>query len=280
MRLRLGWVALALVGATACRLGSVAIVLPTSTPLPPTPVLPTATVPAPTPTETPAPPVAEGGRPEVILLLEPAPGSLLMSPLHIEGIADSTFEQNLVLRLVLDDGTEIARQATTIQAELGQRGPFAADLAFILTREQQAFLQVFATSPKDGSIQHLASAGIRLSRFGPPDIRRLEPHPERLELLTPQVGDVIRGGIARVRGFGLAGFEQTLLVEIYDAEGKLAGSSPAIVEAPDLGRPGPFAVDVPYALSASGPGRVVVRDVSPAFGGDSHLVSVDVDLQP
>ena len=280
MRLRLGWVALTLVGLMACRLGSVGIVVPTSTPLPPTPVLPTATVLAPRPTETPEPPIAGAERPEAILLLEPGPGSLLTSPLHVEGMADSTFEQNLVLRLVLDDGTEIARQATTIQAELGQRGPFAADLAFVLIREQQAFLQVFSTSPRDGSIQHLASAGVRLSRFGPPDIRPQEPHLEQLELRTPQAGDVIRGGMARVRGFGLAGFEQTLLVEIYDAEGNLAGSSPAIVEAPDLGLPGPFAVDVPYTLMESGPGRVIVRDVSPAFGGDSHLVSVDVELQP
>jgi hypothetical protein len=58
------------------------------------------------------------------------------------------------------------------------------------------------------------------------------------------------------------------------------GSSPAIVDAPAPGQPGGFIVDVPYAVNEAGPGRVVVRDVSPAFGGDVHLTSVEVDLRP
>lgn len=280
MKLRLGWIVLTLMGIMACQLGSVGVVLPTATPLPPTPVLPTATVLAPTPTATTEPPIVDEQRPEVILILEPGPGSLVTSPMHIEGVADSTFEQNLVLRLVLDDGTEIARQATTIQTELGQRGPFAADLPFVITKEQQGFLQVFATSPRDGGIQHLASTGVSLSRFGPPEILQAEDQGERLKLLAPQAGEEIKGSTVHVRGFGLAGFEQTLLIEIQDAQGNLVGSSPAIVEAPDVGLAGPFVVDVSYTLTESGPGRVVVRDVSPAFGGDVHLASVDVELEP
>jgi hypothetical protein len=37
---------------------------------------------------------------------------------------------------------------------------------------------------------------------------------------------------------------------------------------------------VPYTLSAAGPGRIVVRDISPAHGSDVHRSSVEVDLAP
>ncbi len=65
-----------------------------------------------------------------------------------------------------------------------------------------------------------------------------------------------------------------------DVDGNVIGSMPVLVQAPDMGIPGPFAVDVPYTLVAPGPGRVVVRDISVAFGQDLHLSSVDVDVEP
>jgi hypothetical protein len=83
-----------------------------------------------------------------------------------------------------------------------------------------------------------------------------------------------------VQGIALASFEQTLLIELHDADGNVVASQSVIVNAPDLGEPGPFSADIPYSVSAPGPGRVVVRDLSPAFGGDVHLASVEVDLTP
>jgi hypothetical protein len=78
----------------------------------------------------------------------------------------------------------------------------------------------------------------------------------------------------------VASFEQTLLIEVVDAYGAVIGLQPVLVQAPDFGLPGPFAVDVAYTLTAAGPGRVVVRDISPAHGGDIHRSSVEVDLAP
>ncbi|HET9590808.1 MAG TPA: Gmad2 immunoglobulin-like domain-containing protein, partial [Anaerolineales bacterium] len=96
----------------------------------------------------------------------------------------------------------------------------------------------------------------------------------------PQNGGTVTGGMAHVEGFALASFEQTLLAEILDADGNVIGSEAVIVQAPDLGQPGPFRVDIAYTATGSGPGRVVVRDPSPAFGGDTHLSSVEITLEP
>jgi hypothetical protein len=217
---------------------------------------------------------------EAILILEPGNGSRLTSPIHVAGIADPTFEQTLVVRVVFDDGSELAVQPVTIAADIGRRGPFAGDIPFIVSGERHAFIQVYDQSARDGGVIHLASVGVILTDTGPAEIAPAEPHPEQIAIFRPVNGEVIEGGLVRVEGFGLAGFEQTLLIEVYDADGSLVGSQPIIVKAPDLGLPGPFSADILYAVAVTGPGRIVVRDVSPAFGGDSHLASVEVMLEP
>lgn len=217
---------------------------------------------------------------EAILITEPGPGSRLTSPLRVRGIADPTFEQTLVIRLVLADGTELALTPVIIQAELGQRGPFEAEIPFTVTGEQQAFIQVYTTSARDGGVTHLSALGVTLAEAGPTDIRPVTDFSERIVIYTPALGSAISGGVAHVEGFALASFEQHLLAEVVDENGKVIGFAPLTVNAPDLGIPGPFVVDIPYTLAAPGPGRIVIRDPSPAFDGDVHLSSVEVNLAP
>jgi hypothetical protein len=240
------------------------------------PVVETATA-APNPEETAS---TGSGVEEAILILEPGPGSRVISPIHISGMADTTFEQNLGVRLVLDDGTELLRSSLTIASEMGQRGPFEGDLAFTIEGERQAFLQVFASSARDGGITHLASAGIILASQGPADIRQNEPHDERIRIDQPVQGEEIQGGSLHVEGFALASFEQALVVELIAESGEILASQPVTVTAPDLGIPGTFEADLTYPAGAVGAGRVVVRDPSPAFEGDVHVASVEIRFTP
>lgn len=52
------------------------------------------------------------------MILELGPGSTVTGPVRIAGIADSVFEQTLLTRMVLDDGTTIAESFVTIQTPL------------------------------------------------------------------------------------------------------------------------------------------------------------------
>jgi len=236
---------------------------------------------------------AQPGLPEeAILILAPGNGSRLVGQVHVEGIADSTFEQTLVIQVVLfpaeggagDGGQVLAQQPVMIQAELGQRGPFAADVPFDLTGtfDQAGEVRVYAASPRDGGITHLASAQVMLAASGESDLQAAgdRTHAERIVITTPSPAGVVAGGTAHVEGVGLASFEQNLVVELYDVEGVLIGSAPTTVAAVDLGVAGPFAVDVAYSLLAAGPGRIVVLDPSPAFGQTLHLASVEVQIEP
>ena len=225
--------------------------------------------------------VAAPARPEeAIFIQEPGPGSQVTSPIRVAGVADPTFEQNLVVRVVLDDGTEVTQVPTTIQSDVGQRGTFEVEVPVNLDTQRNIFIQVYASSARDGGITHLASTGVIFSPAGPEDILTQPPQPEQITIFQPQTGGMVSGGVAHVEGFALATFEQTLLIEILDAEGNVAGTQSVIVQAPDLGQPGPFSADVAYTVTQSGPGRVVVRDPSPAFGGDTHLSSVEITLEP
>jgi len=214
------------------------------------------------------------------LILEPGPGSRVTSPLHVAGIANTTFEQALVVRLVLDDGSLLALEPTTIRTPMGTRGPFEVDVPFSLAGERSALLQVYSASARDGGLTHLSSVGLRLAPGGAADIRLAQVRPEHLQIRQPALLDRISGGVAHVEGFGLASFEGTLLVQVYDADGNQVGSQPIIVQAPEMGVPGPFVADVPYTVSAEGPGRVVVVDPLPAFDGVGHIASLEVILAP
>jgi hypothetical protein len=246
------------------------------TPASPTPTAETAPTPYPAPEETPPAETFE----EAIFIREPGPGSVVTSPVRIAGMADPAFEQTLVVRILTAEGEEIALQPTTIQAEIGHRGPYEIQVPFDIPFEQQGFIQVYRESPRDGQIEHLHSVGVTLSPTGPAAIRTTEPHQERIILFSPANGAVVQGGSVHVEGFALASFEQHLLVELQDENGEVIGSSPVTVQAPDLGQPGPFRLDLSYRTTREGPGRLVVRDPSAAFQGDVHVSSVAVEIRP
>ncbi len=231
--------------------------------------------PTPDPTATPA-----FDRPEAIQILEPGPGSRVTNPLRVTGMADPTFEQSLVVTLLNEEGLVLATTNTQIEAELGQRGPFTFEVPFTTNQEMQAFIQVYALSSKDGGVTHLSSVGVTLLPFGTASIRPAPERPEQIMLLHPEMGATVSDGIARIEGFGLASFEQTLLVEVLDENGTVIASAPVTVAAPDLGQPGPFAVNLPYFISGPTSGRIQVRDISPAHGGNTHLTSIEVRLEP
>jgi len=222
---------------------------------------------------------------EAILILAPGAGSRLVGRVHVEGVADSTFEQALLVEVVAfgDAGeTVLASVPTTIEAELGARGPYSAEVIFetAAAGDMAGEVRVFASSPRDGGITHLASVPVTLAAGGAEDIRPGEMHPERILIVAPTPGQAVVGGVVHVEGIALATFEGTLVVEIYDVDGTLIGSSPTTVAAPDMGLPGPFAVDLAYTASAAWPARVVVRDPSPAFGQTVHLASVEIRIEP
>lgn len=279
-------------GATPTQQAAAPTAEPSATTQPPTPTLaPTETAQPPTPTVQAEPsatpeqsaPVQGGDegdeQQEAILILEPGPASRVTSPVRVSGEADPTFEQSLAVRIITIDGDILVTEPAMIEAELGERGPFAVDVPFTVSEETQAWIQVFATSARDGGITHLSSVGLMLAPDGEEDIVAVTPHPERIAITSPEMGATISGGELLVQGRGLASFEQTLIVELLDEEGRLITMTPVIVDAPDLGEWGDFEATLTFEVGDPMPARVRVYDPSPAFGGEVHAASVEVQLE-
>ena len=229
---------------------------------------------------------------EAILILEPGPASEVVSPVVVAGLSDPAFEQTIIVQVLDESGETIGATATQINADLGQRGPFRAELTFNLSADQPGRILVFATSARDGGLTHLTSAEVTLRTGGAPVITAAARSPEAVALFEPQLLASVGGGALHLRGFADYVFENILNVALCGAGGSgapdfLCGASDnllatgsAYVASPDIGQPGSFEGDLAYSVPGPLPARLVVYSTSPRDGGLTHLSSVEVQLAP
>lgn len=106
---------------------------------------------------------------EAILITLPRLGEIVNSPVRVAGISDPTFEQNLVIQVIGDDGNVIGQGTTIIAVDWDQRGPFEAQVAFTPPSTDEAGrIIVFDTSPRDGGLVHLSSVEVNLAGSSEP----------------------------------------------------------------------------------------------------------------
>ena len=99
-----------------------------------------------------------------------------------------------------------------------------------------------------------------------------------IQILQPAGGSSVVSPL-KVSGESNSTFEQNLVVAVYDTGGKQLALKPATIQA-ELGRRGPFSIEIPFTVTREQPGRVSVYDTSAANGGIIHLASVEVTLRP
>lgn len=265
----------------------------------PTALLPTPTsgaIPQPPPTHTPRPgsaPTAPVGTPlptggpitpspvqEAIVIAEPKVAAGIVSPVHIEGEADPTFEQSLSIHILDADGNVVGQGAAQIEADTGQRGRYRADVPFNVTSEGPGRILVFSTSARDGNIIHLNSVEVRLKPSGEatPGIADSGSTLEAIVIHSPAPGASLTPTVT-ITGEAAPTFEQHLNAMIQDEVGNVIATGATIIQA-DAGQRGPFSLTLTYRITAAGPGRIVVYDTSPRDGGIVHLASVEVQLTP
>jgi hypothetical protein len=276
--------------ATALALNAANPATPTLQALPPTPTAPPVSV-----SDTPLPaitPTATAGLREAIQILSPATGSSVTSPVIISGLADGTFEQALVVRITDENGAVLTTVPTLIGAELGQRGPFEAEVQFNVAHDQPGRLSVFAASARDGGLTHLASVEVTLLASGAANTLAAEPRGEVHVIESPAFLSPIQGRTVHITGFSEYVFENNLLLALCGEGGSgepdlVCGTKDNIlaagfttVRSPDLGQPGPFEADLTFTLTRAMAGRIAVYSDSPRDGGILHLTSQEVRLEP
>jgi hypothetical protein len=279
------------IAITACRIGAVTVQptpppIPTAVPVQPTQFeIPTismqseVTIPELQFTEV-APDLSE----DSILIQTPQAGAHVSGDLLVQGISDPAFEQNLVIRLVGEAGDELLRANTIIQAGVGTRGNFSASINIPSGVSASALLQVFSTSPKDGSLVHLSSVTVFLNS-GNSEGSPVDNKSEHILVKSVTESGTGTDALIEVDGIAWSLFENTLN---YAVCGETSGTRPDMVcgtlenrlaegvvttSATEMGLPGEFIITIPESVSLPPSATIVVYSVSPMNGAIEHAAS-------
>jgi hypothetical protein len=279
----------------ACSPAPTAFSTNTETALPPTIEAPTQTpyiiVVTAAPSVTPTPEAVDGAL-EAILISLPGFGSAITSPVTVQGQSRPTFEQNLVVAVYGESGELLGLTPTTLDSLAGSPGNFSTELTFTVASEQPGRVSVYETSAMDGGMVHLSSVEVTLRPGGAAEIFPAEFHFESIQIQFPAPNDELSGGMLTVSGFSDYYFESNLgLVlcgeggsgapnELCGTEDNVLAAGNALIDAPDMGQPGPFSGELSYSVSAPTHARIVVFAASARDGGLLHLSSIPVMLVP
>ena len=94
------------------------------------------------------------------MIRTPRPDDDVFSPVVVSGTAISASGE-VHVRVVAEDGTELAAMDVTIDCGAGCEGVFRTQLAFFAPARQPGIVQVFEVGP-GGSAEHLAEVDVTL----------------------------------------------------------------------------------------------------------------------
>jgi LysM repeat protein len=99
---------------------------------------------------------------EAIIISAPVMNQAISSPVTVTGWG-SGFENNLAVDILDENGMVIGQGYATVDAEIGQIGPFTGEITFTMpAASQPGRVSVYSVSPRDGAVEHLASVSVVL----------------------------------------------------------------------------------------------------------------------
>jgi hypothetical protein len=215
---------------------------------------------------------------EAILITSPQPGQGVRGSLHLGGLSDPALAQQLNVVVRDAKGTVVATARPAAQASADQRSTFSAEVAVPPdVPRQTGRVQVYAISPVNNAVTHLASVEVDLNGDGQAAAVPIDPQtPEAIALIFPSPGAEVKS-VVRVAAATMLG--PRVVIEVLDANNQAVGRVEQNVEQA-AGSPAQVMAEVPIQVSAAGPGRVLVYVVNARDGATEHLSSVEVNLVP
>lgn len=106
------------------------------------------------------------GSQTTLSISEPQPGAQLVDPVVVKG-RGSAFENAITVE-VIANGLVLGRSEVTTGAQPGQTGMFETTVNFTpVSADTDGEIEIFTTSPKDGTIDQQVSVPVRLVAHGP-----------------------------------------------------------------------------------------------------------------
>jgi hypothetical protein len=234
-----------------------------------------------TPTITPTPPIPGAG----VQFVEPGPMSKLVSPLHLianlRSQPSGTYRVELWVEPLQPGGEPrlLYREVQRIISNPVDWVYLDQDIPFELERVSefgQLRLSVYDQYDRPASIN---SVDLLLLSMGPNMITPSNLRSEPIVIRQPTANQLIQGGTVIVSGLARPS-EDFLLVELVAADGSLVGYRQVFVTPAADGSYVPWAVEVPYMVSAGTWVRLRVSESGTRIEGMEVLSSVEVYLSP
>jgi hypothetical protein len=218
---------------------------------------------------------------EQLAILEPGPGSYVVSPFQVEGWGGPSYNDRVRVRLLGEDGRVLSEGSTHLLVLPGNAGRFYAEVPFEISLVAEAGrLEVSIYSPRDRQLSHLSTVDLTLLSIGHPRIYPALHGPEKLAIFSPREEAVVEGGEVLVQGAGWVDADRPLRVDILDRNGESLGSNQVWIDSPAIGQLGTYEISVKYQVDFPQWGHIAVSEIDGDIPGSVHYSSVEVWLRP
>ena len=236
--------------------------------------------PVPPPTQTPVPASVGVGLDE-LALLKPGPGSLVRSPIMVEGFGGPSQNNRVQVRLYGEDGRIISQGYTFLYSFPGAPGQFFATVPFETPLvAETGWLEVRSFGDRYGQIRHLTKIQINLLSTGNEKIYPAIHGAEKLTIFSPRQDGRVSGGTIQLSGAGWVDSDVELGIELLDARGQVLATGSTSIDSPGIGMLGTFNAEIPYEIAFGQWGRLAVFEQQGEHPGVIHYTSVQVWLEP
>jgi hypothetical protein len=216
--------------------------------------------------------------PAALSISQPGPGSYLHSPIKVVGWGGPSYNERVHIRLLGEDGRELAHYVTYLLVYPGKAGRFIAYIYFeIEALAEAARLEVSTESPRNKATHQLSSVEVTLLSRGSPLVRRALNGPEKITILSPAKNSVIESGEIQVLGAAWLESDAPLTVQLIDMRDNILDSQQIWLNT-EPGQLEIFETNLRYEVTNSQYARVVVFEPGSDIPGIVHLSSVEVWL--
>lgn len=230
----------------------------------------------PTPTY---PPASVGVSQEELAILSPGPGSMVLSPISLQGYGGPSRNNMVELRLIGEDGRIISRGNTVLYSYPGRPGLFYGQIPYISPAlAEQAWLQVRSYGDRYGLLKHLTTVPITLLTSGEARLTTSLHGPEKITIFNPPEGSAVQGPRLFIEGAAWTDGGTSLGIEILDPRGTVLAAVEVEVDAPVPGALGTFRLDIELPLNLSQWIRIAVFEHGGEVPGVTHYTSSQIWL--
>jgi hypothetical protein len=172
------------------------------------------------------------------------------------------------------------RQIKAFSANPSTRVTLALDLEFQIAAVAEAARLVISVEDEHGRLMALNSVNLILLSIGETDVNPPDALLEAILIEQPQVKNLVQGGVVLVRGLALPSEDGRFAAQLVDERGVVVGFRLIALDKPLPSGYAPFAVEVPYTVTALTPVRLSVYRSQADISEHSYLSSLEIFISP